>query len=91
MRVSDEWVEKYRKGSVPDGKTSMEEFEEMRSMFVDLIDKAEEDHKAGRFKEYGHYKTSYGIDLSSVEDVINFIYAHEAFHWATIVALKKLV
>lgn len=89
--ISEEWVEKYRKGSSPDKRISMNEFESIKGQFVSLIDQAEADYNNGRFISYSAYSTSYGVDLSSVEEVFQFIYAHEALHWGVILALKKLV
>ncbi len=91
ITVSKEWIEKYRKGSTPSERVTMEEFEEIKSMFVGSIDREEEDYNNGLFKNYTAYQTSYGIAINDIEDLIRFIYAHDAFHWGIIVALKKLV
>ena len=67
------------------------EFEQMKSILVSTIDQAEQDYVKGVFINYQSYKTSYGVQINSIEDVIRFIYAHEGFHWGIIVALKKIV
>lgn len=91
MKVPAEWIEKYRKGSKPQGNVSIEEFEQVKSVLVSTIDQAEMDYVEGLFKKYNPYKTSYGVQINTIEDVIRFIYAHEGFHWGIIVALKKIV
>lgn len=85
------WIDRFKKGSKPEGRVSIAEFEEMKNLLVSSIDKAEEDYVANVFKGYKPYKTSYGVQINSIEDVIRFIYAHEGFHWGIIVALKKIV
>jgi hypothetical protein len=91
MKVPSTWVEKYRKGTKPEVKMTMEEFEDIKSILVSSIDQAEKDYVDGVFKHYTPYSASYGVQINSIEDVIRFIYAHEGFHWGIIVALKKLV
>lgn len=89
--VPEKWIERFKKGSKPEGRVSLSEFEQMKSMLVSTIDQAEQDYVKGVFINYQSYKTSYGVQINSIEDVIRFIYAHEGFHWGIIVALKKIV
>ncbi len=91
VRIPKEWVEKYRKGSKPGARVGMEEFEKIKSILVSSINDSEIDYVSGVFSSYKAYTTTYGIQLNSIEDVIRFIYAHDAFHWGIIVALKKIV
>jgi hypothetical protein len=89
--VPEKWIERFKKGSKPEGRVSLNEFEQMKSMLVSTIDQAEQDYVKGIFINYQSYKTSYGVQINSIEDVIRFIYAHDGFHWGIIVALKKIV
>ena len=91
LNIPSAWVDKYRKGSKPDGKVSMKEFNELKGLLVSLIDQAEKDYVAGLFSNYTSYTTSYGVQINAIEDVIRFIYAHDGFHWGIIVALRKIV
>lgn len=91
VKIPAEWVDKYRKGTKPEGRVSMEEFEEIKSVMISLIDESEIDYVNGMFSSYQPYTTSYGVQINCIEDVIRFIYAHEGFHWGIIVAMKKIV
>jgi hypothetical protein len=91
VKISKEWVDNYRKGTKPPSRVRMEEFEKIKSVLVSSIDESEKDYVSGMFSSYNAYATSYGVQLNSIEDVIRFIYAHDAFHWGIIVALKKIV
>jgi len=91
VKISKEWIDKYRKGTKPPERVSMEEFEKIKSVLVSSIDESEKDYVSGMFSSYNAYATSYGVQLNSIEDVIRFIYAHDGFHWGIIVALKKIV
>jgi hypothetical protein len=91
LKIPGEWVDKYRKGTKPEGRVSMEEFDKMKAMLVSTIDESERDYVSGLFSSYNAYATSYGVQINSIEDLIRFIYAHDGFHWGIIVAMKKLV
>jgi uncharacterized damage-inducible protein DinB len=91
VSVPQEWIEKYRKGSKPSARISIGEFEQIKALFVSSIDNAEKDYKDGIFSKYKAYKTSYGIQIENIEDLIRFLYAHDAFHWGVIASLMKIV
>jgi uncharacterized damage-inducible protein DinB len=89
--VSKELIEKYKKSSRPTENISMEEFDSIRELYTTSINKAEEDYNAGLFAGYQPYQTSYGIYINNIEDVIQFIFAHDAFHWGVMASMRKLV
>lgn len=91
IKVPKEWIAKYRKGSKPEERISMKELEEIKAVFVDTIDWAEADYNADKFSNFSAYTTSYGFPLTQIEDVIRFVYAHDALHWGIIMAMLKLV
>ena len=91
MHLSDDIVNKYRKGSKPDLIVSEAEFEMLKTAAFDLIETLKKDYEAGIFKAYKSYTTSYNTTLTSIEEAINFNNVHEALHFGVIMALKKLV
>ena len=82
---------KYKKSSRPTENISLQEFQIIKDMYVTSIDKAEEDYNAGLFAGYQPYQTSYGIYINNIEDVIQFIFAHDAFHWGVMASMRKVV
>ena len=91
LNVPEDWVEKYRKGSAPSERIDFVEFEAIKERFITELDRAELEYSKGSFENYSAYSTSYGISLNCIEEVFQFIYAHEALHWGVIMAMKKLV
>ena len=89
--VSEELIGKYKKGSRPVEIITIEEFDELKELYVKSIDKAEEDYNSGLFSGYQPYQTSYGINIDTIEDVIQFIYAHDALHWGIILSMLKVI
>ena len=91
LNVPEDWVEKYRKGSAPSERIDFVELEAIKERFITELDRAELEYSKGSFDNYSAYSTSYGISLNCIEEVFQFIYAHEALHWGVIMAMKKLV
>jgi hypothetical protein len=92
MMVSDEIVDRYRKGSKPENGVIPEGD---KALIEDLLErsilKAKEDVKAAVFKEYHTYTTSANVTLASIEDAVVFNYFHEGIHFGSVLALAKLV
>ncbi len=63
LLVSQELVEKYRKGTVPDGTATDAEIKTIRDMLLSTIEQTREDYRTGRFKEYVEYTTSARVTL----------------------------
>lgn len=90
MRISEALVDKFRKGTVPDGKATEEEIEIITSFLFSTIEWTQEDYANGLFKTYNEYTTSVKVTLCSVEDAIAFNVYHEGLHLGSILALLKL-
>ncbi len=88
-KVSNEMIEKYRKGSSPQGDVGTEEIAKIKGLLFSLIDENNADYAAGLFKEYKEYNTSYNVTLHSFEEAFNFNNLHEAMHLGFCIALKK--
>lgn len=89
--VSDELIDANKKGTIPSGKFTQEEFDEVLELMKGLPDTLEEDYEAGIFTEYNEYKTSTGFVLDSIDTSIAFNNFHESLHLGVIMSLKKLV
>ncbi|MDY7396530.1 DinB family protein [Aureibaculum sp. 2210JD6-5] len=91
LYISDEMVEKYKKGTAPKNDIDLEEFEQIKTRFLSLPDKFVQDYENGTFKTYRSYTTSANVTLNSISDAIEFNNFHEGIHLGYILALKKLV
>ena len=89
--ISDDFWEKYRSGSKPDGTISNDEIEHIKELLITTLDKFEVDYDKKIFGNYTAWSTRYGIELASIDDSIEFLPFHEGLHAGTIVAFKKLV
>ena len=90
VEIPNSLVEKFRKGTVPDGTASDEEIELVKSLLFTTIEKTQVDYDNGIFKNFNEYTTSANITLRNVEDAIAFNNFHEGLHLGTILSLQKL-
>jgi uncharacterized protein YbgA (DUF1722 family) len=89
--LSNELIEKYRKGSQPDSQVSSEEINHLKEWLKESPEMLERDYNLGMFKTYKEYPTSYGVTLRSIEDAVIFNNMHESMHLGTLIALKKML
>ena len=91
MMVSDEIVEKFKKGTKPEQVVTQAEVEEIKSLLFATIKKTKEDYDNGIFKNFNEYPTSTGFVLNNVEDAMAFNNFHEGLHIGILMSIRKLV
>lgn len=91
VRVPEPYIEKFKKGTVPDGKATDEEMKEIAGFLISTSDWAKEDYESGLFKDFSSYTTSLNVTLTNVEDAMTFNVFHEGLHLGSILALQKMV
>ena len=88
--IKNDLIEKYRKGTAPQEDLTQEEWNEIVSLFKSIPEQLADDYcQEDMFTKFKTYPTSYGYELSSIEDAIEFNNVHEALHLGYIMALKK--
>jgi hypothetical protein len=75
MYLKNDIIDKYRKGSSASNDVSMQEL----------------DYIEDKFKNFENYPTSYGIELTHIEEAVSFNNTHEGLHFGIAMSLKKLV
>ena len=90
-KISQSLIDKYRKGTKLEGDISEEELEQLKQFSVSLFEVLVKDYNGGFFTSYKTYPTSYGVELNSIEDAIQFLTVHEGLHLGYAMALRKLV
>lgn len=89
--IEEELVNKYRKGTFPQGEPSEEEIEKISKYLFSTVEQMETDYKNGKFKMYKEYMTTPKVHLQNVEDAISFNVFHEGIHLGSILALKRAI
>lgn len=86
-----EFIDRYRKGSKPDGPVSAEEQAYIADRLRSGVTQLEADLKSLDFSNFREYTTSYGVTLSSIDDALAFNNLHEAMHLGTMLAMRNLL
>lgn len=90
-RIDKELVDKYRKSSIALTNISVDEISQIKELFLTTLDSLESDLNQNKFVNFNYYKTSFGIELTSIEDCIPFMAYHEGIHLGIILSMKKLI
>ena len=91
MRISDELVDKFKKGTFPDGTATDEEIKIIGNLLLSTIQWTIEDYDVGLFKDYNEYTTSAKVTLRNIDDAVSFNLFHEGLHLGSILALRKML
>ena len=89
MRIDDELVEKFKKGTFPDSKVTEEDIKKVGALLLSALEWTKEDYKKGLFKSFQEYTTSVNITLRNVDDSMAFNVYHEGLHMGAILSLQK--
>ncbi|MEX0686315.1 MAG: DinB family protein [Balneolales bacterium] len=89
--IDNEFVALYRKGTHPEVEVTGPEIQVIKKKMLNSIDQLERDYKAGLFRTYNNYTTSFGIEIKSIDEAIQFLVIHEGIHLGYAMALKRLV
>lgn len=90
-KVSQALISKYQRGSKPENFVEADELEVLKNICATTIDALLNDYKAGFFTNFAPFTTSYGVELTNIDDTIKFLPVHEALHLGYAMALKRLV
>lgn len=91
LLIPTEFVDKFKKGTVPDGNATDQEIEVIEGFLFSTVERSAEDYENGLFKNYEEYTTSANVTLRNVEDGIAFNFFHEGLHLGTILSLQKML
>jgi hypothetical protein len=91
MLISDELVDKYKKGTKPEQAVTQAEVDQIKALLFDLIDQTQADYGSGLFTQFIEYPTSSGFVLKNVKDAMAYNNFHEGLHLGIIMSLKKVV
>jgi hypothetical protein len=91
INVDQVLVDKYRRGTKPEGPASDEEIQFIKDQFFLRVDETEADYQAGLFQQYEDYSSLYGLELKTIEDALSFNNLHEALHLGYVLSIRKFV
>lgn len=91
MLISDELVDKYKKGSKPEQAATQEEVDQIKALIFDLVDQTQADYGSGVFTQFTEYPTSSGFVLKNVKHAMAYNNFHEGLHLGIMMSMKKVL
>ncbi|TDD99802.1 DinB family protein [Flavobacterium cellulosilyticum] len=91
MMISDDMVEKFKKGEKPEHIVTQAEVDEIKTLLGTTIEKTEIDYNNKVFKNYLEYPTSTGFVIKNADDAMAFNYFHEGLHIGIMMGIRKLI
>lgn len=91
MMVSEEFINKYRKGTKPEGDVSQTEVDEIRTLLSTTLEQVQKDFANGIFQNYMEYTTSMGYTLKDINGALDFNNYHEGTHTGIAMSIRKFV
>ncbi|WP_378185916.1 DinB family protein [Aquimarina sp. W85] len=91
LMVSQDLVDRYRKGTKAEDPVNQQEVDLIKKLLVTTIDTTEQDLDMLSKSAFEPYPTSTGFTLKSIKDAISFNTFHEGIHLGYILALKKSI
>tara|TARA_B100000497_G_scaffold110250_1_gene129526 strand:+ start:1092 stop:1562 length:471 start_codon:yes stop_codon:yes gene_type:complete len=89
--MDQELIGQYRKGTKPESLITQSEVDQLVELSESLIVQFEQDYKKGKFEDYKTYTTSFGYELTSIEDAIEFNNLHEGMHIGTCIDIRRFL
>jgi hypothetical protein len=91
MMISEDMVEKYKKGTQPEHEVTQAELDEIQSLLFETINQTEVDYNSKIFKTYLEFTSMSGYTIKNAEDALVFNCYHEAVHTGIMMGIRKFV
>lgn len=89
MLVENDWVMRFKKGTVGDQNVTEADVRLLIKLLQTTQVQLKKDYNSEKLSYYKPYETSFGIYLETIEDAIRFNVLHESLHLGYVMALTK--
>lgn len=89
--VDEKYILPYKSGTKPEQFVNENEVEIIKELLLSSLDRFETDYDNNVFENYSTWSTRYGVELTGIDDALEFLMYHEGLHSGTVMALKRLV
>ena len=91
MMISDEMVEKYKKGTKPEHNVNQEEVDEIKVLLFSTLEKTRNDFEKNKFQKYDEFTSMSGFTIRTATEAIVFNNYHEALHTGIMMQIRKFI
>ncbi len=91
MTIPVNFIEEYKKGTVPSKTYTEADKKEIELLAKETITQFEKDLQSGIFTSYQSYTNTLGVALNTIHDAISFNDFHEGLHLGYIMSMKRFI
>jgi hypothetical protein len=91
VKVDDQYFTPYRPGTKPDTFIVAEEIDQIKKLLISTIDQLETDLNDQIFTNYPQWTTRYGVEITTIEEAVNFLPFHDGMHIGYVMAQKRVL
>jgi hypothetical protein len=91
LLIDQAYIDKYQKGTKPEGFIGEEEINILKTFLFSLIDTQQKDCEENKFSGYQGFTTQYGVTLNSINDAVPYVATHDALHFGFSKAIANAV
>jgi hypothetical protein len=89
--VDEQYFTDYKPQTRPTNFIQEDEINKIKTLFLSVVDKLETDYNESSFSNYGTFTTPYGVEITNIDEAIDFMLFHEGLHTGYIMAMKRLL
>jgi len=89
--IDPQYILSYQKGTKPEKFVEAEEIDSLKELMLSTIDDLAKDLRNNVFVNYHAFTTSYGVELNSTIEAIQFFPIHDSFHYGCASSIKKAI
>ncbi|MDR3711953.1 MAG: DinB family protein [Puia sp.] len=87
--VDEKYFSPFKPDTKPARVIDAAEIDTIKGLFLTVIDQLEVDYAKNAFSRYTPWLNRYGVQLSTIDEVLGFIPFHEGLHYGYIMAEKR--
>ncbi|MDP4130664.1 MAG: DinB family protein [Bacteroidota bacterium] len=87
--IDETYFVKYRKGTKPEKPVDKAEFETLKNLSETALQQLDRDLENNLFSRFNPFGTSYGVEITNINDVLKILLFHEGLHLGYCMALKR--
>jgi hypothetical protein len=91
MMVSEDMVDKYKRGSKPEHSVTREEVDTFKKLLWSTLEQTKKDFAIGIFKNFTEFTSLTGYTMKSAKDAMEFNNYHEAIHTGIMMQIRKFI
>ncbi len=94
IAVDDRYFSPYLPGTRPVGLVDEPEIQTIKALCITSVDRFQADYAKGAFRNYAPsagIRKVYGVEVSNIDEAIDYLVYHEGFHGGYMLALKRLL